>query len=383
MNGGVSLVAGFVSSLRIRGLNISLSRTVSFTEAVERLGIDKQSNLYWAGRATLLSNLDDISIYDECFQSYFLAVGREAMDLAGRAETVLVLSDEADLEEPVGEGEEEITYDSVLTLRFSETEVLKTKDFASCSELELKEAAVLMAKFRWHSPQRLSRRYGPSKQGGRPDMRRSMRWTLRHGGELGPLRVKKHRLTKRQTVFICDISGSMEAYSRALLRFVHSALMGVGKVEVFTLSTRLTRITRELSSKSVDEALESASHKVADWSGGTRLGEGIGQFNSEWGVRGMARNATVVILSDGWDRGSSDLLADEMARLKRVAHRIIWVNPLRATLGYSPLARGMSTALPFVDDFIDGHSLKSLESLAEVISSERTPQTGTRVATSR
>jgi uncharacterized protein with von Willebrand factor type A (vWA) domain len=159
----------------------------------------------------------------------------------------------------------------------------------------------------------------------------------------------------------------MEPYTRALLRFVHAAVVAGSRVEAFALGTRLTRLTRELATHDPDAALGAAARRVVDWSGGTRLGDGLRAFNDEWGVRGMARGAVVVILSDGWDRGAPDLLAEQLARLSRVAHRIVWVNPLKATTGYAPLAGGMAAALPRIDEFLEGHSLASLETLVEAI----------------
>jgi uncharacterized protein with von Willebrand factor type A (vWA) domain len=171
----------------------------------------------------------------------------------------------------------------------------------------------------------------------------------------------------RRVVLLCDVSGSMESYSRALLRFLHAAVVGRGRVEAFALGTRLTRLTRELSSHDPDAAMAKAATAVEDWSGGTRLGEVLRQFNDEWGVRGMARGAVVIILSDGWDRGEAGELAEQMARLHRVAHRVVWVNPLKVTPGYAPLARGMAAALPFVDLFVEGHSFDALDRLAAAI----------------
>lgn len=159
----------------------------------------------------------------------------------------------------------------------------------------------------------------------------------------------------------------MESYARALLRFAHAAVAARRRVEAFTLGTRLTRLTRELSTRDPDEAFDRATAAVADWSGGTRLGEALGDFCELWGVRGMARGAVVVILSDGWDRGPPEMMTESMARLSRVAHRIVWVNPLKATPGYAPLAQGMAAALPYVDELVEGHSLASLEDLAEGI----------------
>jgi uncharacterized protein with von Willebrand factor type A (vWA) domain len=165
----------------------------------------------------------------------------------------------------------------------------------------------------------------------------------------------------------------MEPYARALIRFLHAAVAarGAGQVEAFALGTRLTRITRELGSRDPDAAIRAAAKAVADWAGGTRLGDGLRRFNDEWGIRGMARGAVVVILSDGWDRGDPARLGEEMARLRRVAWKVIWVNPLKATTGYAPLARGMAAALPHVDEFIEGHSLASLEHLADLVGGTR------------
>jgi len=171
----------------------------------------------------------------------------------------------------------------------------------------------------------------------------------------------------RRVILLCDVSGSMEAYARALVRFAHAAVAGRGQVEVFTLGTRCTRITRQLRTHDPDAALAEAAGAVSDWSGGTRLGEGLRSFNDTWGLRGMARGAVVVALSDGWDRGHPDLLAEQMARLQRVAHRVVWVNPLKATPGFTPVAQGMAAALPHVDELVEGHSLRSLEALAQVI----------------
>ncbi len=168
-------------------------------------------------------------------------------------------------------------------------------------------------------------------------------------------------------MLLLDVSGSMEPYARALLRFVQAAVAGRRRVEAFTLGTRLTRITRELGAHDPDVALARAATTVEDWSGGTRLGAGLAAFNDRWGVRGMARGADVVILSDGWDRGDPEQLAEQMIRLRRVAHRIVWVNPLKVTPGYAPLARGMAAALPHVDEFVEGHSLEALERLTAVL----------------
>ena len=204
---------------------------------------------------------------------------------------------------------------------------------------------------------------------GTPDLRRTVRRAIRSGGEPVHRAFVEPRLRARRLVLLCDVSGSMESYARGLVRFLHAAVVGRGNVEAFALGTRLTRITRELSSRDPDAALAAAARQVVDWSGGTRLGDGLREFNDEWGMRGMARGAVVVILSDGWDRGDPAVLSEQMARLHRVAHRVVWVNPLKASPEFAPLAAGMAAALPHVDEFIEGHSLASLEHLATVVAS--------------
>ncbi|HEY9557010.1 MAG TPA: VWA domain-containing protein, partial [Acidimicrobiales bacterium] len=198
-------------------------------------------------------------------------------------------------------------------------------------------------------------------------VRATARRSLRTGGESVRTAHRRPSRRPRRVVLLCDISGSMEAYARELVRFAHVAVAGRAPVEVFTLGTRCTRITRELRTHDPDAALAAAARAVADWSGGTRLGEGLKAFNDTWGLRGMARGAVVVVLSDGWDRGEVAVLGEQTQRLQRAAHRFVWVNPLKASPGFAPVAGGMAAALPHVDELVEGHSLRSLEALAEVI----------------
>ena len=255
-----------------------------------------------------------------------------------------------------------------LRVRYSDTETLRHKDFADCSDAELSELHSLMSELRFHAVTRRSRRAVRAKRfTRRPDLRRTIRRALRTGGEP----IQREFLTgdrkPRRVVLLLDVSGSMEPYARALVRFAHAAVVGRTRVEAFTIGTRLTRVTRELSSRDPDAGLRDAAESVQDWSGGTRLGATLHEFNDKWGVRGHARGAIVVVVSDGWDRGTPDELEEQMARLHRVTHRLVWVNPLKHTPGYAPLARGMAAALPHVDDFIEGHSFDSLEQLAATI----------------
>jgi uncharacterized protein with von Willebrand factor type A (vWA) domain len=217
------------------------------------------------------------------------------------------------------------------------------------------------------SPRRSLRLRTASRRTSRPDLRRTVRAALRTEGEPITRHHRRPTTRHRRLVLLLDVSGSMEPYARALLRFVQATVAGRRRVEAFALGTRLTRVTRELGSRDPDVALGKAAERVVDWSGGTRLGAGLRHFNEEWGIRGMARGAVVVILSDGWDRGDPGELAEAMQRLQRVAHRIVWVNPLKVTPGYAPLARGMAAALPFVDRFVEGHSLDAMEQLADIL----------------
>ena len=361
----------FVRALRRAGLSVPVGSTAVFVQAVAAVGATDAGGVYWAGRATLVTRPEDVATYDRVFAEIWR--GRPPSMTAIRTETITLLMDTDDEgDSPAPEAEEETAEGLVLTVRFSPHEVLRHKDFAAYSHAELDEAHRLMADLHLGGALRRSRRRRRTRhQGGQPDVRRTVHLALRTGGEAVDRRFTEPDRRPRRVVLLCDVSGSMEPYARALLRFAQAAVVGRARVEAFALGTRLTRMTRELSSHDPDTALERAGQAVSDWSGGTRLGDGLRRFNDEWGVRGMARGAVVVILSDGWDRGDPAELAEQMARLHRVAHRVVWVNPLKASPGYEPLARGMAAALPWVDEFVEGHSLASLEELARVIRADR------------
>jgi hypothetical protein len=367
------MAVALVRTLRGLGVAAPPDATVAYAAALGEVGLERRSGVYWAGRATLVRRPEDVPAYDRAFAAVF---EQRTPDGAAAAEdpppeSVTILVDADD--EPAAGADPSPPIDGpTLTLRWSDQEVLRAKDFAACSVTELDEAHRLMADLRVVGARRRSRRSRPSpRQRGPIDLRATTRRALRTGGE--PLRTAHRRSGERprRLVLLCDVSGSMEAYARALVRFAHVAVVGRTQVEVFTLGTRCTRITRQLRSRDPDAALDAAAVAVADWSGGTRLGEGLRAFNDEWGVRGLARGAVVVILSDGWDRGDPTLLGEQVERLHRVTHRLIWVNPLKATEGFAPIARGMAAALPHVDELVEGHSLQSLEALADVISGGR------------
>ena len=362
------IAVAFTRVLRGAGLRVPSSSTHTFAEALCAVGLDERSGVYWSGRATLARRPEDIEIYDRAFAVFFDA-RRSTADPDEQEPLSITIAVDTD-DDDDGGGESGGADDNpTIELRFSPTEVLRHKDFAQYSPAELVQAQDLMASLRLVGSPRSSLRLGPALRAtARPDIRRTMQAAIRAGGEPIERHFRRPTTRLRRLVLLLDVSGSMEPYARALLRFVHAAVAGRQKVEAFALGTRLTRITRELNSRDPDVALAAASERVVDWSGGTRLGDGLRQFNDEWGVRGLARNSIVVILSDGWDRGAPETLEAQMERLHRVTHRLVWVNPLKVTPGYAPLARGMAAALPHVDAFVEGHSVAAMEELTRVIS---------------
>jgi uncharacterized protein len=367
VNVTVELAVAFSRVLRGAGLSVPTSSTVTFSEALAATGLDDRDRVYWVGRTTLVRRPEDHALYDRAFAVFWEhRTGTGVVEPDPDPITVTLAVDDDD-ESGVDDGT--ASDDPTLELRFSAAEVLRHKDFADCSDDELTQAQDLMMRLRVvGSPRRSLRLATTDDRTGRPDLRRTVRAALRAGGEPVRRHWREPSTRHRRLVLLLDVSGSMEPYARGLLRFVHAAVAGRQKVEAFALGTRLTRITRELTSRDPDTALRQASARVVDWSGGTRLGDGLRQFNDDWGQRGMARNAIVVVLSDGWDRGDPQVLGEQMARLHRTAHKVIWVNPLKVTPGYAPLARGMAAALPFVDEFVEGHSVAAMEGLAAAIS---------------
>ena len=365
------MATAFATTLRRMGVPVATGDVVSFVEALGQVGLDTRGAVYWAGRTTMVRKPEHHPAYENAFAAFWLQ--RELIRTSREVEPVVlalddddVADDEPDLDEGGDRGDDART----VSVRYSPTEVLRHKDFAVYTNREFDEARKLMADLRLGGALRRSHRLRRTRHRTRhPDLRRTVHRSLKLHGEPVHRAFLEPSQRPRRIVLLCDVSGSMETYSRALLRVLHAAVVGLGRVEAFALGSRLTRLTRELSSLDPDAALRKASDAVADWSGGTRLGEVLRQFNDEWGVRGMARGAVVVILSDGWDRGEADELGRQMARLHRVAHKVVWVNPLKVTPGYAPLAKGMAAALPFVDEFLEGHSLASLEVLADVVTS--------------
>lgn len=365
------LAVTFSRVLRRLGPSVPIGSVLDFVQALGAVGLERRSDVYWAARCTLVHRPEDIPIFDRAFAVFWdHRSGTDGVATEEEPLKITIAIDDGDDPEQPGADQAEPSGDPTIELRFSAAEVLRHKDFAAYDDDELHLAHDLMIQLRFAGPPRASFRLRSARRGTRPDVRATVRSSLRSGGE--PIRRywREPGERLRRLVVLLDVSGSMEPYARGMLRFVHAAVSGRQRVEAFALGTRLTRVTRELSSHDPDRALRQASARVLDWNGGTRLGECLRRFNDEWGVRGMARGAIVVVLSDGWDRGDPEVLAEQMQRLQRIAFDVIWVNPLKVTPGYAPLARGMAAALPYVDHFVEGHSIAAMEELARVISGQ-------------
>jgi uncharacterized protein len=333
----------FGRALRAEGLAVGTGRIAEFCRAAALLGA---ADLYWAGRATLVARPEEIPTYDRVFAAYFGPHKRkqkQGVPIRVRVEV------EAEAEEEFGLA--------------SSVELLKRKSFSRCSAEELAQLTELMAQIDLAVPKRRTRRREWARAGA-PDLRRTLRRSFRTGGDPVDLAFRGRRSRRRRLVLLLDVSGSMADYSRALLCFAHAALRSDRRWEAFCFGTRLTRVTQALALRDPDEALRRAADEVVDWDGGTRIGESLKAFLDRYGHSGMARGAVVVICSDGLEVGDPDLLAEQMARLSRLAHRVVWLNPLQEDPAYEPLARGMRAALPSIDLFASGHDLASIEAVA-------------------
>lgn len=361
-------LVGFTAVLRGAGLAVTTDRVAAYLAALDALDVTSQLQTYWAGRLTLCSDPDDLPRYDQAFAAWF------SPSRGGRTRT----KDERpppppklaalDANAGAGDGADDGTGPR-LHARASGTEVLRNRDIAELTPAEREHLRRLLALLRPELPRRTSRRLRPAKRG-RTDPGRTLRAALRNQGELSDLRRRDHTRRARKVVLLIDVSGSMEPYADALLRFAHVVVRRApGSVEVFTLGTRLTRVTRELRMRDAERALTAAGRAIPDWSGGTRLGEVLRAFLDRWGQRGAARRAVVVIFSDGWERGDTALLGQQVQRLGRLTHRLVWVNPHAGKDGYSPIQGGIVAALPHLDDLLAGHSLATLEQLLAVMSS--------------
>jgi uncharacterized protein with von Willebrand factor type A (vWA) domain len=374
---------GFARAVAAAGIAVTPDRGRSFLSACAQLGVHDFDHVYWAGRATLAPGPEQVPAFDAAFARWFAGhlvpagsrpsshrsgtlvdvAGHRAGDSAGdpagdpagdSADDLPALTDPAD--ESAG-----------LPGTASELELLRHRDLASLTPRELAAVARLFAAVLPRSPVRRSPRWRASGHGSY-DIRRTLRADLRRGGEPGTLLRRRRATRPRPVVLLIDVSGSMAPYADALLRLAHVWVRSSpASTEAFTVGTRLTRISAPLRSRDPAVALVAAAAQVPDWSGGTRLGEVIRAFLDVWGQRGTARRAVVVVFSDGWERGDAALLGEQMARLRRLAHRVFWVSPHRARPGYVPVQAGISAALPFCDRFLAGHSVQTFVDLAAVV----------------
>ncbi|MCU1502530.1 MAG: hypothetical protein JWM12_1884 [Ilumatobacteraceae bacterium] len=386
----LATVAGGLGHLvHLAGVPVTPERSARLASSILLARPASVDELYWLARVTLVSTPADIATFDRVFRQLFgglwdpadsrgdqnapppaSAHGSDALARAGddRPEGRPSAPRPTLVGDSTSDGGDDDRTESILAA-FSPDERLRQQEFASISAAELVELRALMSRLALAPPPRRSRRAARHHRGAQVDLRSSLRRALRSGGDPVDLVRRRHRTRRRRLVILCDISGSMEAYARAYLQLLHSAVGG-SRAEAFVFATRLTRVTKVLRASNPDHALYRAGQLAPDWSGGTRIGRGIKAFNDGYGRRGLARGAVVMIVSDGWERDDPELLGREMERLHRLAHRVIWVNPRKAARGYAPSVGGMAAALPHVDRFVSGHSLAAVDELLEAIADD-------------
>src|SRR5688500_93614 len=385
-SGPLPPLIGFGRDLLARGLPVGTGRILTFARAVGALGLIDRDSLYWAGRVSMIARRDDLETYDAAFDHWYRSL-RSTEDL--RVELNLPTAEPEpdaagwgeqpdELEVRVGQtaaewrnagDDDEVAPDEESSIRIvaSAAEVLRSKSFGDLTNEERARVAALIRALRLRVPVERTRRARPASKGDRFDLRRTLRRSLRTQGEPFDRAWRARSARRRPLVLILDISGSMAPYSRALMQFAYAAMAAGRRVETFVFGTRLTRVTRTLRTKDPDRALREIGHQVEDWEGGTRIGESLKSLLDAWSQRAALRGAVVVLCSDGLERGDPELLRAQMARLRRLAHRVIWVNPLKGSPRYEPLARGMAAALPSVDVFMSGHNLESLSELSRTL----------------
>ena len=378
--GEMGVLVGFGRRLRADGLAVGTGRILNYCRAAAALAPLDRERLYWAGRTTLVSRREDLERYDTAFRDYY-----DRGDLSEVLEKLFQFADKTRVPQPetaedeaggtrverqtgIPDDAEPTEGDAIVALIASSAEVLRSRSFDKLTDAELRRVAKAIRTIRLDLPIRRARRLARAPLPGNLDMRRTLRYSLRTHGEPVRRAWKDRRTRIRPLVLILDISASMSAFSNALLQFGYAAMNAGRAVEVFCFGTRLTRITRLLRTRDPDAALSDVTGTLEDWDGGTRIGDSLKQLLDRYGQTAQLRGAVVVLCSDGLERGDPDVLAAQMARLGRFAHKVIWVNPLAGDIRYQPLARGMAAALPHIDLFMPGHNLASVEALARVVS---------------
>jgi uncharacterized protein with von Willebrand factor type A (vWA) domain len=379
--------------LRALGFKISAGQLSDLAHALTLIDITNRQDFYITSRSLLVTNPHDFDRFDQAFDLFWVGMSQWLLSLGLAPHMRRPEEGEQPIESPdpiiapdqegqtpgedeKNQDEEGESVDEVEAGAFySPIELLHHKNFAEFTEEEKQLVKKAMSRLIWQFNSRQTRRLRrTSKRTRYIDLRSAIRASIRNSGEIIQLRWRRRKTKPRPLVVICDISGSMDSYSRLFLHFIHSLSQGMRHVEAFAFGTRLTHLTPALRHSDVDAAVDKISHLVLDWSGGTRIGESLKTFNYRWARRVLGWGATVLIISDGWERGNLDLLDREMDRLSRSVHRLIWLNPLAGTPGYQPLVGGIQTALPYCDDFLP---LDNLHSLEQVVSRLGTPAFGT------
>ena len=358
--------------LRRAGVDVHRGRLLDVVDALGHVNLGERGEVYHACRALLVHRHEQIALFDVAFASFWREhVGREARHAPqpgeSRASVVVFQDDLArdDVREALrrdaSDDDGPATRGGLKT--WSDLGGLADKDFAAFTSAETAEAADVLSRLVWSPGERRTRRWIRG-HGSGIDLRRSIADSVRTGGDVVELRRRTPLVRRRALVLLCDVSGSMERYSRMLLHFAHAVTKRRHRVEAFLFATQLTRITRQLRASRADVALAAVSQSVPDWSGGTRIGGAVREFHQRWSRRVLSGGPVVLLISDGWDRGDPGELRDQIARLQRSCHRLVWLNPLIGTADYAPLTRGLQAALPFVDDFLPVRTLSNLADLA-------------------
>jgi len=363
--------------LRGLGLDVHVGRMLDVVDALQYVNLGQRDEVYYTCRALLVHRHDDLHVFDRAFDAFWTAAFRprgeppladrpsasskgpedSAQAAAGHGESARI---------PIDPGEAPEDHDPEMRPVWSDTESLMTKDFAEFSREELAAARVALDRLDFWPVERRTRRWMAGR-GSRLDLRRALAGSVRTAGDVVVLPRRTRRVRPRPLVLLCDVSGSMEGYSRLLLHFAHAITRRHRRVEAFVFSTRLTRITHHLQARRIDEAVSAASRAVPDWSGGTRIGAALVEFHRQWARRALSGGPVVLLVSDGWDRGEPEVLAAAVARLQRSCHRLVWLNPLIGTRDYEPLTRGLQAALPYVDDFLPARTLRDFADLAALL----------------
>ncbi|HET9830675.1 MAG TPA: VWA domain-containing protein [Vicinamibacterales bacterium] len=363
----------FGEVLHSAGLDVPAGRMIDVARALEFVDVGRRTDFYITLRSLLVHRRQDFALFDDAFRTFWRRPPGEwsTEDLRAMGEQRRLGPPQVDIPPSAATGAQAAgaalpdPVERVAAMSYSDREISRTKDFAEFTDTELEDARRALTRLSWDVGRRRTRRWIEARHGRAIDLRRAVAHNMRYGGELLDLPARSRKIARRPLVLMCDVSGSMERYTRMLLHFVHGLSTRAWRIETFLFATRLTRVTRELQRARGRTRVQRIPWTVPDWGGGTRIGDALRTFNTQWRRRVMGHGPVVLLISDGWDRGEPEVLRREMARLQRSSHRLIWLNPLLGSPDYLPLTRGMQAALPFVDDFLPVHNLESLEALSD------------------